>query len=39
MLNQLIEFESAFIDNVVPLESQQAESRQNKGGKRLTALA
>ena len=37
MLDQLIQFESAFIDNVVPLQNQQAESRQDKGGKRLTA--
>jgi hypothetical protein len=37
MLNQLIEFESAFMGNVLPLENPQAEIRQDKGGKRLTA--
>ena len=37
MLNQLIEFESAFMGNVLPLENPQAEIRQEKGGKRLTA--
>jgi hypothetical protein len=37
MINKLIEFESAFADNVVPLENQQEPSRQDKGGKRLTA--
>jgi hypothetical protein len=39
MIAKLIEFESAFMDNVVPLENPQPESRQHKGGKRLTALA
>ena len=39
MIAKLIEFELAFMDNVVPLENPQAESRQHKGGKRLTALA
>jgi hypothetical protein len=37
IINQLIEFESAFMGNVVPLEDSQAEIRQDKGGKRLTA--
>jgi hypothetical protein len=38
IISQLIEFESAFMDNVVPLENSQA-PRQDKGGKRLTASA
>src|SRR6476660_2142454 len=37
MITQLLEFESAFMGNVVPLENPQAEIRQDKGGKRLTA--
>jgi len=37
IINQLLEFESAFIGNVVPLENPQAEIGQDKGGKRLTA--
>jgi len=40
IINQLLEFESAFMGNVVPLENpqaDQAEIRQDKGGKRLTA--
>jgi hypothetical protein len=37
IINKLIEFESAFMGNVVPLENPQAEIRQDKGGKRLTA--
>jgi hypothetical protein len=37
IINQLLEFESAFMGNVVPLENPQAEIRQDKGGKRLTA--
>ena len=35
IINQLLEFESAFMG--VPLENPQAEIRQDKGGKRLTA--
>ena len=37
IINQLLEFESAFMGNVLPLENPQAEIRQDKGGKRLTA--
>ena len=37
IITQLLEFESAFMGNVVPLENPQAEIRQDKGGKRLTA--
>ena len=37
IINKLIEFESAFMGNVVPLENPQVEIRQDKGGKRLTA--
>jgi hypothetical protein len=44
IINQLLEFESAFMGNVVPLENpqaeirqDQAESRKDKGSKRLTA--
>jgi hypothetical protein len=36
MINQLIEFESAFMGNIVPLEN-PPESRQDKASKRLTA--
>ena len=38
IISQLIEFESAFMDNVVPLENSQM-PRQDKAGKRLTASA
>ena len=38
MISQLIEFKSAFMDNVVPLEDSQT-PRQEKAGKRLTASA
>jgi hypothetical protein len=38
IISQLIEFESAFMDNVVPLENSQT-PKQEKAGKRLTALA
>jgi hypothetical protein len=41
MINQLLEFESAFMGNVVPLENSQGETRQDQAetrqGKRLTA--
>lgn len=37
IITQLLEFESAFMGNVVPLENPQAEIRQDKGGTRLTA--
>jgi hypothetical protein len=38
IISQLIEFESAFMDNVVPLENSLA-PRQDNVGKRLTASA
>ena len=37
IISQPLEFESAFMGNVVPLENPQAEIGQDKGGKRLTA--
>ena len=37
IINTLMEFESALMGNVVPLENPQGEIRQDKGGKRLTA--
>jgi hypothetical protein len=38
IISQLIDFESAFMDNIVPLENSQP-SRQEKTGKRMTASA
>jgi hypothetical protein len=37
IIHQLLEFETAFMGNVVPLENSQAEMRQDNGSKRLTA--
>ena len=37
IIAQLLEFESAFMGNVVPMDNPQAEILQDKGGKRLTA--
>jgi hypothetical protein len=38
IISQLIEFDSAFMDNVVPFQNSQT-PKQEKAGKRLTALA